>query len=76
MPLFKIGIPGTEGTKKMVKGDSIQNLINSAIEKFGLPPDDYKLCIDEDKTELDDDDVLLEYANQCEQKKNRQFLCL
>ncbi|XP_033220275.1 uncharacterized protein LOC117174928 [Belonocnema kinseyi] len=65
-PLFKFGIDGTERTNKIIRGASVVELINVANEKFCLPEDNYKICLEEDKTEVDDDDVLLEYTQQCE----------
>ncbi|XP_033213609.1 uncharacterized protein LOC117170715 [Belonocnema kinseyi] len=55
-----------EVEKKIIRGASVVELINAAKEKFCLPGDNYKICLEEDKTEVDDDDVLLEYAEQCE----------
>uniref|UniRef100_A0ABD2XN71 Ubiquitin-like domain-containing protein n=1 Tax=Trichogramma kaykai TaxID=54128 RepID=A0ABD2XN71_9HYME len=61
MPLFKIQGPQS-ATKVMVKGDSIEKIISAAKLKLKLPEvAEYKL-MDLDGTIMDDDEILIDYA--------------
>ncbi|XP_039315484.1 uncharacterized protein LOC105205425 isoform X2 [Solenopsis invicta] len=63
MPLFKVESPIHK--RIMIKANSISEIIEIAIKKLKLPEDNtYKLLLQNDGTEIDDNDVLLEYAEQ------------
>ncbi|XP_039308356.1 uncharacterized protein LOC120358366 [Solenopsis invicta] len=63
MPLFKV--ESLSHKRIMIKANSISEIIEIAIKKLKLPEDNtYKLLLQNDGTEIDDNDVLLEYAEQ------------
>ncbi|XP_039307544.1 uncharacterized protein LOC105207072 isoform X2 [Solenopsis invicta] len=67
MPLFKVESPSHK--RIMIKANSISEIIEIAIKKLKLPEDNtYKLLLQNDGTEIDDNDVLLEYAEQSKDK--------
>lgn len=65
MPIFKVCL--LERTKKiMVKANSLDELKIVALNKFGLSmqvPEEVSVALEEDGTEIDDNEVLLELSS-------------
>ncbi|XP_015122585.1 uncharacterized protein LOC107045010 [Diachasma alloeum] len=62
MGLFKV-VPHDESRRIFIRAETIAEAITSAKEKLQLTGEKYQLVLQEDGTEIDNDGVLLEMAN-------------